>query len=243
MVIENKNYDDKLIAKLKKAFNPKSWNETKTNDSWAVFKVMSEMVEGFEKMSKIGPCVTIFGSARTKPNTHYYQMAEEIAYLLTKKGFGVITGGGPGIMEAGNKGAHFSGGKSVGLNIDLPFEQSSNPFIDNDKLLTFNYFFVRKLMFMKYSQGYIAMPGGFGTLDELFEAITLIQTNKMVRFPIALVGKDYWEGWIDWLKNTMLAAGNIKEEDLNIFTLVDSAEEAVQHICNFYNKYHLKPNF
>jgi len=243
MVIENKNHDDKMIAKLRKAFKPKSWNETKTHDSWAVFKVMSEMVEGFEKMSKIGPSVTIFGSARTKSNNQYYQMAEEIAYLLTKKGFGVITGGGPGIMEAGNKGAHFSGGKSVGLNIDLPFEQSSNPFIDNDKLLTFNYFFVRKLMFMKYSQGYIAMPGGFGTLDELFEAITLIQTNKMVRFPIALVGKEYWGGMIDWLKNTMLVAGNIKEEDLDIFKLVDSAEDAVNHICNFYEKYHLKPNF
>ena len=198
MVIENKDYDERLRAKLKKAFNPKSWNETKTHDSWAVFKVMSEMVEGFETMSKIGPCVTIFGSARTKPDSKYYKMAEEIAYLLTKKGFGVITGGGPGIMEAGNKGAHFSGGKSVGLNIDLPFEQSANPFIDADKLMTFNYFFVRKLMFMKYSQGYITMPGGFGTLDEFFEAITLIQTNKMVRFPllwwVSIIGKDLWIG-------------------------------------------------
>lgn len=243
MVIENKDYDKKLMEKLRQAFNPKSWNETKTHDSWAVFKMMSEMVEGFEKMSKIGPCVSIFGSARTKPENPYYQMAEEIAYLLTKKGFGVITGGGPGIMEAGNKGAHFSGGKSVGLNIDLPFEQSSNPFIDNDKLLTFNYFFVRKLMFMKYSQGYIAMPGGFGTLDELFEAITLIQTNKMVRFPIALVGKDYWCGLLDWIKSSMLQEGNISEKDLEIFKVVDSAEEAVSHIEKFYQKYDLKPNF
>ncbi|OIO99552.1 MAG: Rossman fold protein, TIGR00730 family [Bacteroidetes bacterium CG2_30_33_31] len=243
MVIENKNHDDKMAEKLKEAFNPKPWNETKTHDSWAVFKMMAEMVEGFEKMSKIGPCVTIFGSARTKSDNPYYQMAEEIAYLLTKQGFGVITGGGPGIMEAGNKGAHFSGGKSVGLNIDLPFEQTSNPFIDNDKLLTFNYFFVRKLMFMKYSQGYITMPGGFGTMDELFEAITLIQTNKMVNFPIALVGKDYWEGLVDWIKKTLLLSGNIKESDLSIFKIVDSPEEAVAHINNFYTKYHLKPNF
>jgi uncharacterized protein (TIGR00730 family) len=243
MVIENKDYDERIREKLKKAFNPKSWNETKTHDSWAVFKVMSEMVEGFEKLAKIGPCVSIFGSARTKPDNKYYLMAEEIAYLLTKKGFGVITGGGPGIMEAGNKGAHFSGGKSVGINIELPFEQHANPFIDNDKLITFNYFFVRKLMFMKYSQGYIVMPGGFGTLDELFEAITLIQTNKMVNFPIALVGKDYWQGLLDWVKNSLLEAGNIKEKDLEIFKLVDSAEEAVAHIEEFYKRYHLKPNF
>ncbi len=243
MVIENKDYDERIREKLKKAFNPKSWNETKTHDSWAVFKVMSEMVEGFEKLAKIGPCVSIFGSARTRPDNKYYLMAEEIAYLLTKKGFGVITGGGPGIMEAGNKGAHFSGGKSVGINIELPFEQHANPFIDNDKLITFNYFFVRKLMFMKYSQGYIVMPGGFGTLDELFEAITLIQTNKMVNFPIALVGKDYWQGLLDWIKNSLLEAGNIKEKDLEIFKLVDSAEEAVAHIEEFYKRYHLKPNF
>jgi uncharacterized protein (TIGR00730 family) len=243
MVIENKEYDEKIRAKLKQVFKAKSWNETKTHDSWAVFKVMSEMVEGFETMSRIGPSVTIFGSARTKPDSKYYKMAEEIAYLLTKKGFGVITGGGPGIMEAGNKGAHFSGGKSVGLNINLPFEQFSNSFIDVDKLLTFNYFFVRKLMFMKYSQGYITMPGGFGTLDEFFEAITLIQTNKMIRFPIALVGIDYWEGLLDWMKKSMLMSGNIKEEDLEIFKLVDTAEEAVAHIENFYSKYKLKPNF
>jgi uncharacterized protein (TIGR00730 family) len=243
MVIDNKNYDDKVRAKLKKAFNPKSWNETKTHDSWAVFKVMSEMVEGFETMSKIGPCVTIFGSARTKPEDKYYILAEEIACLLTKKGFGVITGGGPGIMEAGNKGAHYSGGKSVGLNIELPFEQSSNPFIDPDKLMNFNYFFVRKLMFMKYSQGYITMPGGFGTLDEFFEAVTLIQTNKMVRFPIALVGVDYWKGLLDWLKQSMLMEGNISKEDLDIFMLVDTADEAVAHIESFYKKYKLRPNF
>jgi uncharacterized protein (TIGR00730 family) len=235
--------DDEVAKKLKKAFRPKTWNEIKTNDSWSIFKVMSEMVEGFEKLAKIGPCVSIFGSARTNPDHPYYHLAEETAYLLTKKGYGVITGGGPGIMEAGNKGAHYGGGISVGLNIDLPFEQHNNPFIDSDKLMTFNYFFVRKLMFMKYSQGYIVMPGGFGTLDELSEAITLIQTNKMVRFPVIMVVKDYWAGLIDWFKNTLLEAGNIKKEDLDLFILVDTAEEAVAEIEKYYAKYHLKPNF
>lgn len=235
--------DKELEFRLQKAFEPKSWNEIKTKDSWAVFKMMAEMVEGFEKLAKIGPCVSIFGSARTPSDNANYKMAVEIAYLLTKKGFGVITGGGPGIMEAGNKGAHMSGGKSVGLNIDLPFEQHDNDYIDSDKLLTFDYFFVRKVMFMKYSQGYIVMPGGFGTLDELFEAITLIQTNKMIRFPIVLVGVDYWTGLIDWIKERMLKEGNISESDLDLFRLVDTAEEAVDHISRFYDKYHLKPNF
>jgi uncharacterized protein (TIGR00730 family) len=235
--------DEELRKKLRKAFRQKTWNETKTDDSWAVFKVMSEMVEGFEKLSKIGPCVSIFGSARTKTDHPYYLLAEEIAYLLTKKGYGVITGGGPGIMEAGNKGAHYGGGTSVGLNINLPFEQHENPFIDNDKFMEFNYFFVRKLMFMKYSQGYIVMPGGFGTLDELSEAITLIQTNKMVRFPIVMVVKDYWSGLLDWFKKTLLAEGNIKEEDLDLFILVDTADEAVAEIEKYYAKYDLKPNF
>lgn len=241
--MEEYKRDEELARKMKEAFEPKSWNETKTHDSWAVFKVMAEMVEGFEKMSKIGPCVSIFGSARTKMDNQYYLMAEEIAYRLTKLGYGVITGGGPGIMEAGNKGAHYSGGLSVGLNIDLPFEQHDNPFIDRDKLLTFNYFFVRKLMFMKYSQGYIVMPGGFGTLDEFFEAITLIQTHKMVRFPVVLVGKNYWSGLIDWIKNTLIAEGNISKEDLDLFQVVDNAEDAAQAIEEYYQKYNLGPNF
>ena len=189
--------------RIREAITPKSWNEIMTSDSWAVFKIMAELVDGFEKMGRIGPCVTIFGSARTKSNQKYYKLAEEIAYLLTKKGFGIISGGGPGIMEAANKGAHFGGGKSVGLNIELPFEQSANPFIDPDKLITFDYFFVRKVMFMKYSQGYIVLPGGFGTLDELFEAITLIQTHKTVRFPIVLVSTEYWKGLIDWIHHNM----------------------------------------
>ncbi len=228
---------------VKSVFEPKSWNEIKTHDSWSVFKVMSEMVDGFEKLARIGPCVSIFGSARVKDQHQNYRLAEEIAYLLTKKGFGIITGGGPGIMEAANKGAHFAGGKSVGLNIELPHEQKPNPFIDNDKLLSFDYFFVRKVMFMKYSQGYIVLPGGFGTLDEMFEAITLIQTHKMVRFPVVLVGKSYWAGLIDWLEKNLKAEGMIAPEDMRLFRVVDTAEEAVGHIERFYAKYNIKPNF
>lgn len=214
-----------------------------SSDSWAVFKIMAELVEGFEKMGRIGPCVTIFGSARTKSNHKYYKLAEEIAYLLTKKGFGIISGGGPGIMEAANKGAHFGGGKSVGLNIDLPWEQSANPFIDSDKLITFDFFFVRKVMFMKYSQGYIVLPGGFGTLDELFEAITLIQTHKSVRFPIVLVSKEYWGGLYDWILQRLLEENNVSPQDMEIFSIVDTAEEAIEIIETYYNKYALKPNF
>ncbi|MGE8292838.1 MAG: TIGR00730 family Rossman fold protein, partial [Sphingobacterium sp.] len=182
--------EDKII----RAFENKTWQEIKVKDSWQIFKVMSEFVDGFEKLAKIGPCVSIFGSARTPREHKYYQMAVDIAALLTERGYGIISGGGPGIMEAANKGAYESGGKSVGLNIELPFEQFHNKYIDRDKLLEFKYFFVRKVMFMKYSQGYIVMPGGFGTMDELFEAITLIQTGKIARFPIVLVGSEYWKG-------------------------------------------------
>ncbi len=234
---------NKLDEQLKNALSPKTWNEIKTHDSWTVFKVMSEMVDGFEKLARIGPCVSIFGSARTKADAANYRLAEEIAYLLTKKGFGIITGGGPGIMEAANKGAHFAGGKSVGLNIELPHEQHSNPFIDNDKLLSFDYFYVRKVMFMKYSQGYIVLPGGFGTLDEMFEALTLIQTHKMVSFPIILVKKSYWSGLIKWIEEHLEQDGMIAEKDMHLFRLVDTAEEAVDHIEKFYAKYQIKPNF
>jgi uncharacterized protein (TIGR00730 family) len=239
MNINEMNEEDRI----REAIKEKTWNEQMTTDSWAVFKIMSELVDGFETLSKIGPCVSIFGSARTSQSHMYYKTAEEIAYLLTKKGFGVITGGGPGIMEAANKGAHFANGKSVGLNIDLPFEQVPNPFIDQDKFINFQHFFVRKVMFMKYSQGYIVLPGGFGTLDEMFEAITLIQTHKLVRFPIVLVSRDYWQGLIDWINNIMVKEKNIHQEDLNIFTLVDKPEEAVSAIDEFYKKYALKPNF
>jgi uncharacterized protein (TIGR00730 family) len=233
-----------LEDKIRKAFANKDWNEHRAADSWQIFKVMGEFVEGFDKLSKIGPCVSIFGSARTKPGHKYYKLAEEIAYMLTQEGYGIITGGGPGIMEAANKGAKAGGGKSVGLNIDLPFEQFSNPYIDNDKLITFDYFFVRKVMFVKYAQGFVVLPGGFGTLDELFEALTLIQTLKIGRFPIILVGKSYWEGLLAWVKATMLEEeNNIKAEDLELCHIVDTAEQAVKAIVDFYSKYLLKPNF
>jgi uncharacterized protein (TIGR00730 family) len=231
------------IEKLKQSIQPKNWSETISYDTWEILKVISEMVEGFTKLSQIGPCVSIFGSARTREGHRYYKLTEEIAYLMTKAGYGIITGGGPGIMEAANKGAHFAGGKSVGLNINLPFEQSPNPFIDRNKLINFNFFYVRKTMFMRYSMGFIALPGGFGTLDELTEAITLIQTHKLVRFPIVLVGKDYWKGLIDWVRSTVLAEKNIAPEDLDIFKVVDTAEDAVNCITEFYKTYALKPNF
>ncbi|NLP57555.1 TIGR00730 family Rossman fold protein [Lutibacter sp. B1] len=229
--------------KIREKFKQKTWNEIKTNDSWAIFKIMAEFVEGFERLSKIGPCVSIFGSARTKPNDEYYKLAENIAYKLTKHGYGVVTGGGPGIMEAGNKGANRGKGTSVGLNIELPFEQHDNPYIDPDKSLDFDYFFVRKVMFVKYSQGFVVMPGGFGTLDELFEAITLIQTKKIGKFPIVLVGRNYWSGLFDWITNTLLKEGSISEKDLDLISLVDTEDEVLEVIDIFYKKYSLSPNF
>jgi uncharacterized protein (TIGR00730 family) len=209
-----------------------------------VFKVMAEFVEGFEKLAKIGPCVSIFGSARTKPDNIYYKMTTEIASKLVRHGYGVITGGGPGIMEAANKGANLEGGKSVGLNIKLPFEQYNNIYVDRDKLLNFDHFFIRKVMFIKYSQGFVVMPGGFGTLDELFEALTLIQTKKIGRFPLILVGRSYWQGLLDWIKNNMHAEGSyINPEDLDLVSIVDTPTEAVKVIDDFYSKYLLQPNF
>lgn len=241
---ENEEYARSGEEKIKNAFKEKDWTEIRTNDSWALFKIMAEFVEGFEKMSKIGPCVSIFGSARTKPNNKYYPLATEVALKLTKQGYGIISGGGPGIMEAANKGAKEGGGKSVGLNIELPFEQEPNPYIDSDKNLNFDYFFVRKVMFVKYSQGFIVLPGGFGTLDELFESLTLIQTYKIGKFPIVLMGSDYWSGLIDWIKKSLLEAeGNISPQDLNLFHVADTADEAVKIINDFYSKYTLKPNF
>ena len=235
------NGDDK---KIRRAFKEKSWSAIKSSDSWQIFKIMSEFVQGFEILSKIGPCVSVFGSARTKHDNKYYKQAEEIGYLLTQSGYGVISGGGPGIMEAANKGASRGEGKSVGLNIELPFEQSSNTYIDNDKLINFDYFFVRKVMFVKYAQGFIVLPGGVGTLDELFEAITLIQTQKIGKFPIVLVGKTYWEGLLVWIKEVMLAKEqNISIEDLDLINIVDTPVEAVDIINDFYKKYTLKPNF
>lgn len=230
--------------KIREKFAPKTWNEIKTNDSWGIFKIMSEFVEGYEKLSRIGPCVSIFGSARTAPNDKNYILAEEIAFQLTQNGYGVITGGGPGIMEAGNKGASRGNGISVGLNIELPFEQQDNRYISKGMSLDFDYFFVRKVMFVKYAQGFIVMPGGFGTLDELFEAITLIQTKKIGRFPILLVGSEFWSGLIDWIKKVLLQENaTISQEDLKLFIVVDTAEEAIEHLNNYYAKYSLKPNF
>ena len=228
---------------MRKEQHHKGWNEIKTNDSWAIFKIMGEFVSGFEKMSAIGPCVSIFGSARTKEGDPYYELATSIAKSISEAGYGIITGGGPGIMEAGNRGAHLAGGTSVGLNIDLPFEQHDNPYIDVDKSLDFDYFFVRKVMFVKYSQGFVVMPGGFGTLDELFEAITLIQTNKIEKFPIILVGTDFWEGLFDWIKTTMLNKGNISAHDMDLIQIVDTEEQVVEIIDSFYRGRTLSPNF
>ncbi len=229
--------------RLQESFRQKTWDETVTKDSWMVFKVMSEFVDGYEKLAKIGPCVSIFGSARLKREDKYYEMAVEIAKKITEIGFGVITGGGPGIMEAGNKGAKEGGGKSIGLNIELPFEQHFNPYIDKSYSMDFDYFFVRKVMFVKYSQGFIVLPGGFGTLDELSEAITLIQTHKIGRFPIVLIGSEFWSGLLDWFSNTLLKNGLIAEGDLSLFRIVDTADEAVAHIKAFYDKYSVSVNF
>ncbi len=227
-----------------RAHSNKAWNEIKTNDSWAIFKIMGEFVNGYEKLSQIGPCVSIFGSARTKPDMKYYKLAEKVAKKIVDHGYGVITGGGPGIMEAGNKGAHLAGGTSVGLNIDLPFEQHDNPYIDSDKSLDFDYFFVRKVMFVKYSQGFVVMPGGFGTLDELFEAITLIQTHKIDKFPIILVGSEFWSGLVDWIKSTLLDSfKNISEADIDLVQVVDTEDEVIEILDKFYDEYNLSPNF
>ena len=230
--------------RIRQAFKDKDWAEIKSTDSWVIFKVMAEFVQGFEKLAKIGPCVTIFGSARSKRGSENYLIAQQIGAKLVEHGYGVITGGGPGIMEAGNKRAREAGGKSVGLNIELPNEQFSNIYIDPDKLIDFDYFFVRKVMFVRYSQGFIAMPGGFGTLDEFFEALTLIQTQKIGRFPIVLVGRTFWGGLIDWIENIVLTKeANINAEDMLLFNIVESPAEAVDVINEFYSKYLLTPNF
>jgi uncharacterized protein (TIGR00730 family) len=221
----------------------KNWSEIKANDSWALFKIMGEFVNGYEKMSKIGPCVSIFGSARTAEDHLHYQLAVDIAEAIVNAGLGIITGGGPGIMEAANRGAKKGGGISVGLNIKLPFEQQHNNYIDDDKLMNFEYFFVRKVMFMKYAQGFVVMPGGFGTLDELFEALTLIQTEKIKKFPILLVGKEFWGDMIDWIKNTLAIENKIDPKDLNLIQLVETKEEVVQQLDKFYKQEYFKPNF
>lgn len=222
----------------------RSWNEIKSNDSWAIFKILGEFVAGYEKLSRIGPCVSVFGSARTKADNEYYKLTEEIAAKIVEHGYGIITGGGPGLMEAGNKGAHLAGGTSVGLNIHLPFEQHDNPYIDSDKNINFDYFFVRKVMFVKYSQGFVVMPGGFGTLDELFEAITLIQTHKIDKFPIILVGSSFWNGLVQWIRTTLLDSfQNISAGDIDLVQVVDTADEVIEILDKFYDEYNLSPNF
>ena len=220
-----------------------NWIE-KSHDSWSVFKIMGELVEGYEKLSQLGPCVSIFGSARTKPEDKYYKKTIEISESIVKLGLGIITGGGPGIMEAANKGAQKAGGVSVGLNIDLPFEQAHNEFIDSDKIIDFDYFFVRKVMFVRYAQAFVVMPGGFGTLDELFEAITLIQTNKIERFPVILYGSEFWSGCVDWIKNTVSKKfNNVSTNEILLFEVVDTKDEIIDILKNFYNDKKFAPNF
>lgn len=221
----------------------KNWSEIKANDSWALFKIMAEFVAGYEKMSRIGPCVSVFGSARTPVDHPEYQLASEIAELIVKSGLGVITGGGPGIMEAANLGAKKGGGTSVGLNINLPFEQKHNEHIDEDKLMNFEYFFVRKVMFIKYSQGFVVMPGGLGTLDELFEALTLIQTEKIKKFPILLVGKEFWSGMLDWIKTVLIKEHKINSNDLDLIQVVETKEQVLEELEKFYKQEYFKPNF
>ncbi len=222
----------------------KDWNSIKSNDSWSIFKIMSEFVDAYDRMSKIGPCISIFGSARTKENNPYFGIGEDLAFKLATIGYGIISGGGPGIMEAANKGAQKGKGPSVGLNIDLPFEQNHNPYIDAAHNLEFDYFFVRKVIFVKYSQAFVIMPGGFGTLDEFFESLTLIQTNKIAKRPVVLVGKKYWTGLINWIEEVMLGEeNNISAPDLSLFKLVDTADEAVAYIEEFFSSNLLSPNF
>jgi hypothetical protein len=230
--------------RIKRAFVNKRWPEVASTMSWSIFKIMAEFVDGYQALARIGPCVSIFGSARTQPEHPHYKLAEEIATKLSQAGLGIITGGGPGIMEAANKGAIEGGGPSVGLNINLPFEQTPNPFQDRDKMLTFDYFFVRKVMFMKYAQGFVVLPGGFGTLDELFEALTLVQTDKRAKFPIVMVDKEFWSPLLEWINRSLLEEhAYISSDDLFLFKLVDTADEAVDEILEFYGKYSLQPNF
>jgi uncharacterized protein (TIGR00730 family) len=219
------------------------WSESKAQSSWQIFKIMAEFVDGFEALAKLGPCISIFGSARTKEENPYYELAVEIGKRLSEEGFGIISGGGPGIMEAANKGAQLGGGKSVGLNIELPFEQESNHFIDRDANLNFDNFFVRKTLFTKYSQGFVMMPGGFGTMDEFFEVATLIQTGKMMQVPLILVGTGYWGGLMSWMEMVMMKEKNVNAADLELLKMVDTAEEVVEHVLQFYTKHSLQPNF
>lgn len=231
----------------RKKHKTKEWNEIKAmkaSNSWTVFKVIAEFVDGYERLNKIDPCISIFGSARTKPDTPHYDLARKVAGMLVQEGYGIITGGGPGIMEAANRGAKENGGTSVGLNIDLPFEQGFNPYIDVDKVFNFNYFFIRKVMFVKYAQAFVVLPGGFGTMDELFEVLTLVQTKKIEKIPVILMGTDFWAGMLKWVKTSLLEDyATISPNDLDLLPCTDSPEEVVRIINEFYeNKGLLEPN-
>ena len=232
-----------MAEKTKIAAKAKKWHHNNSENAWTMFKVISEFVEGFDRLRQIGPCISIFGSARTPSDHRFYNLATTVAERFVQEGYGIITGGGPGVMEAANKGARQAHGKSVGLNIELPMEQYANPYIDPDKVLNFNYFFIRKVMFVKYAQGFIVMPGGLGTLDEFFEVLTLVQTRKIDRVPIVLMGVDYWSGLLDWMRTKMGGEGMIHLEDLDLFTLTDSLDEAVAVVNDFYTKHELRPNF
>jgi len=224
--------------------SPRSWTDFKASSSWLMFKIMSEFVDGFERMDKMNPCVCVFGSARTKPGTPYYEKTVSLSQSLAKEGFGIITGGGPGIMEAANKGAWMEKATSVGLNIELPHEQGANPYIDKDKIFNFKYFYVRKVMFLKYSQAVVLMPGGFGNMDEMFETLTLVQTGKIERIPIILFGSEYWKGLLDWMKSTMCdQEHNINPADLEMMHVTDDPSEVIKIINDHYMETSLKPTF
>lgn len=220
--------DERLLQRVETRVSP-----ARTTDAWRVFRIMGEFVEGFDKLAQLGPAVSIFGSARTRPDDPHYAAARETAHKLAEAGFAVITGGGPGIMEAANRGASDADGESVGCNIELPFEQGMNEYVST--AVNFHYFFVRKTMFMKYAEAFVIFPGGFGTMDELFEALTLIQTGKVRNFPVVLFGVAYWSGLVGWLRETMLAEGKIKIEDLNRLVLTDSTDEAVRVVVDSYD--------
>lgn len=236
------NHIDKQPQKSKK-----QWRNLKGDNSWTLFKVVAEIVDGFETLNAVGPCVSIFGSARTKSDHDYYKAATYIARRLVQEGYGVITGGGPGVMEAGNRGAHMEDGVSVGLNIELPFESGYNKYINPRKNLSHRYFFVRKVMFVKYAQAIVVMPGGYGTLDELFEVLTLVQTKTISKIPIILFGSDYWSGLKKWLHDVVYQMeGNIHEADLDLLPITDDVEEVISYICEFYEgekEGKLQPNF
>ena len=219
------------------------WHDVRIKDTWRVFRIMGEFVEGFEVMSRIGPCVSVFGSARTQPGTPYYELGVAVGRALVERGYGVITGGGPGIMEAANKGAQEAGGVSAGLNIALPHEQGGNPYVDPDKSIDFDFFFARKTMFVKYAMGFVVLPGGFGTLDELFESLTLIQTQKTTQFPVILMGSTFWSGLLDWIRGALIEAGNISAEDPDLLWVTDDPHEAATIIHEFCEEYGHLPNF